>query len=95
MDAGTAGEVLGLGGVIAAAVALAKAALPYDLSGRQVAGLVLVVTTALVVLGVVGGEVSGTPLDVVSRIIVQAASAVGLREGLVLVAPAAKSLPGR
>ncbi|MFA7295805.1 MAG: hypothetical protein WC211_01300 [Dehalococcoidia bacterium] len=95
MDAETAAGVVGLGGVIAAAVALAKAALPVELSGRQVAGLVLVVTTALVVLGVVGGEISGTPLDLVSRIIVQAASAVGLREGLVLVAPAAKTLPGR
>ena len=95
MDAETAAGVLGMGGVIAAAVALAKAALPFDLSGRQVAGLVLVVTTALVALGVVGGEISGTPLDLVSRVIVQAASAVGLREGLVLVAPAAKTLPGR
>lgn len=89
MDATT---TLGIGGAIAILVAIVKMAFPA-LPSRMVPVLVLVLAAGLVVL-----EAASTgdrdALAIVMQVVIQAASALGLREGLVTAVPRASALGG-
>ncbi len=91
-----AGLTLGLGGLIATLVALVKAGLPGTVSPRTVWALVLAVSAGVVVLAFYSGMLVGlTPFAIVTQWAIQAATAVGLREGLVAAVPQASALPSR
>lgn len=95
MDAAEIGGALGLSAMVAAAVAIVKGLWPGEMPARAVVATVALVTGALVAAGVAGGEITGTPLQVVGQWLLQAATAIGFREALVTAIPKAGDLPSR
>lgn len=86
--------LLAIGGGIAATVAIIKSALP-DVPARVLPLWVLAVSTVFVAVAAYSGQLGGTPFDLLIQVVSQTATAIGLREGLTVVAPAMKSLPRR
>lgn len=90
------GMTLSTGGLITAFVALLKAGLPGNVSSRAVWALVLVVSGVVTALALWSGMLAGlTPFQIAGQWALQAAAAVGIREGVVVVAPQVSALPSR
>lgn len=82
MEAGTAIAALGLSGLVAALVAITKALWPGEMPARAVVATVGAWTAVLLVLAATSGQIAGTPYELFAQWVLQAAGAMGLREGL-------------
>lgn len=86
MDAEGVGAALGLSGMIAAAVAVMKGLYPGAMPARAVVATVAVVAALLIGAGYIGGEITGTPLQLIGQWLLQAGAAIGFRESVVAAA---------
>lgn len=96
MDIDNVGTAIGLSGMITAAVALVKGIYPGDMPSRAVVATVAAIAAVLIGAGWYGGEITGTPLQLIGQWLMQAAAAIGFREGVVAATGGrAASLPSR
>lgn len=86
--------LLVIAGLIAGLVAITKAAIP-DLPAKRLPLLVLAFSVIAVGAAFYSGAFSGSLFDLLVAIVGQAASALGLREAVVAVAPPLAALPSR
>jgi hypothetical protein len=86
--------ILAMGAGIAGVTAILKAAFP-DMPARFIPLIVVAVSSAFVVAGVQSHAIDGGALNVLLQIVQQAVAALGIREGVVAVAPQASTLPSR
>lgn len=82
------GTLLAIGAALATLVAMIKMAVP-TMPARVIPLVVLVLSAALIGLGVASGAVPPDPLGVVLQVVAQAAATLGIREGVVAAIPQA------
>lgn len=84
----TVETMLVLGGMIAALVAILKAAFPA-LPSRALPLVVLAISAGVVMVGAASGEVTGSAFALLQAVVGQTVTALGLREGVVAAVPRA------
>ena len=98
MDTDTAAVALGISGLVTVLVAFTKGLWPGEMPGRAVMATVALWTAVLMALAVQSGELDGSAFSLVAQAILQAAAAIGFREGVVnvpKVGATLTSLPSR
>lgn len=92
MDPTAATSFVGIGAAIAAVVGVIKQVAP-DFPSRFTPLIVVALASLFIVVGAFAGHGSLDPYQILMNVVAQAASAMGMREGAVAVAPAISGKP--